>query len=604
MLISKLWLQNFFNEPLPETDALADAITLHAFEIDGVEHKGSNDILDVKITPNRGHDCLSYRGIAGEVSAILNMPLKAEVDPLGRGFAERFAQAPRTSAVSVTIEDSTLCTRYVAGYLKGVKVGPSPEWLAQSLEAMGQRSINNVVDATNLVMFNLGQPLHAFDAGKLAQKDGTYAIAVRQAREGEVLRALDAKEYTLKSSMLVIADAHKDVAIGIAGIKGGEPASITEHTADIVLEAANFNGVAVRKASQVLKLRTDASSRFEQSLSPELPSFAMQNVVELIKTIAGGELVGYADVYPSPQQETRVMVSLGTINRVLGIVLTEADVAQVFTRLGFAYREENGAFEVVVPPQRLDITLPEDLVEEVARIIGYDKVPGVMLSVPERPSSINAHFYAAEKARQELTAQGYSEVFTSVFAEAGERAVLNKVDSVKPFMRTSLIPGLEDALKKNIPNKDLLGLKEIRLFEIGTAWKDGKETIMLGTIGEKKKAEEKVLEPVDASLYDTLPLSTTLSYKPYSKYPYIVRDIAMWTPAGTEASDIEATLRELSGDLVQKIALFDRFEKGERISFAFRLIFQSFERTLTEAEANEVMVKISEALKAKGFEIR
>ncbi len=603
-MISKQWLQNFFTEKLPATDVLAEAITFHAFEIDGVEQRGDNDILDVKITPNRGHDCLSYRGIAGEVSAILNMPLKAEIDPLSRGFADRFAQAPRTSAVSVTIEDTSLCTRYIAGYLQGVKVGPSPEWLVKSLEAMGQRSINNVVDATNLVMFNTGQPLHAFDAGRLTQKDGTYAIVVRNAREGEVLKALDAKEYSLKSSMLVIVDAHKDEAIGIGGIKGGEPAGITEATTDIILEAANFNGVAVRKTSQALKLRTDASSRFEQSISPELPQFAMQNVVELIAAIAGGTFVGYVDVYPKPQEETRVMVTLGTINRILGITLTEADVAHVFTRLGFAYREENSAFEVVVPPWRLDITLPEDLVEEVVRIIGYDKVPGAALPSFDHAVSINPYFYAAEKARQELVAQGYSEVFTSVFAEAGERAVLNKVDSVKPFMRTTLTLGLEDALKKNIPNKELLGLKEVKLFEIGTVWKDGKETIMLGTISEKKKAEEKPLLPVDASLYETLPLSTTLSYKPYSKYPYIVRDIAMWTPAGTESSDIEATLKELSGELVQKIALFDRFEKGDRTSFAFRLIFQSFKRTLTEAEANDVMAKISDALHAKGFEIR
>lgn len=604
MLISKKWLQNYFTETLPATEVLADAITLHAFEIDGVTHKDGNDILEVKITPNRGHDCLSYRGIAGEVSAILNLPLNAEVDPLNTKFAERFAQAPHTEAVAVSIENTTLCTRYIAGYIQGVTVGPSPEWLRQSLEAMGQRSINNVVDATNLVMFNLGQPLHAFDAGKLTKKDGAYAIAVRAAREGETLIALDAKEYTLKSSMLVIADAHKDEAIGIAGIKGGEPASITEATTDIILEAANFSGVAVRKASQALKLRTDASSRFEQAMSPELTHYAMQNVVELIATLAGGTFVGYVDTYPKPQEETRVMVTLGTINRILGITLTEADVAHVFTRLGFAYREENGAFEVVVPPWRLDLALPEDLVEEVVRILGYDKVPGVALAAPLREAPVNAHFYAAEKARQELTSQGYSEVFTSVFAEEGERAVLNKVDSVKPFMRTSLVPGLEEALKKNIPNKELLGLKEVKLFEIGTVWKGGHETIMLATISEKKKAEEKALEPVDAAQYDTLPLSAALQYKPYSKYPYIVRDIAMWTPAGTEAHEIETLLKELSGELVQKIALFDRFQKAERISYAFRLIFQSFERTLTEAEVHEVMEKVAQALRAKGFEIR
>jgi phenylalanyl-tRNA synthetase beta chain len=282
MKISKNWLQNFFDGKLPATGELCDAITFHAFEIDGVEEKGGlsaqagDDILDIKITPNRGHDALSHRGIAKEVSAILKMPLKAAIDPMGKDFADRFAQAPRTDAVSITLEDPALSSRYIAAYIKGVKVGPSPEWLKSGLEAIGQRSINNIVDATNLVMFNLGQPMHAFDAGKLGQKDGKYHIVVRRARAGEKLLALDQKEYALDESTLVIADGNRDEAVGIAGIKGGTPAGITEATTDLILEAANFNGAATRKSSQALKLRTDASARFEQGLSPELCSYAME----------------------------------------------------------------------------------------------------------------------------------------------------------------------------------------------------------------------------------------------------------------------------------------------------------------------------------------
>lgn len=604
MLISRNWLQNFFDAKLPETNELADAITFHAFEIDGVEKKEHDDILDIKITPNRGHDCLSYRGIAGEVSAILNMPIKPEVDPLGKGFKDRFNAAPRTDKVAVTIEDTTLCTRFVAGLMTGVKVGPSPEWLRISLEAMGQRSINNVVDATNLVMFNTGQPLHAFDAKKLTEKDGAYNIAVRAAREGETIKALDAKEYTLKSSMLVVADVHADKAVGIAGIKGGEPAAIDESTTDIVLESANFNGVAVRKTSQALKLRTDASSRFEQGLSPELPHFAMQNVVELIAAIAGGTLVGYTDVYPKPQEQSTVQVTLIKINRILGTNLTGAEVASVFTRLRLPYKEENDVFDVVVPEARLDITIAEDLVEEVVRILGYDKIAEVELPAASTTPEINAQFFSGEEAREKLVAEGYSEVFTSVFADKGERAVLNKVDSVKPFMRTTLLDGLNDALKKNIPNKDLLGLKEVKLFEIGFVWKDGKETLMLGTVSEKQKASEAALEIKKAEQYQTLPLSTAKQFVPFSKYPYIVRDIAMWVPKDTSEDDVKNMIGAEAGELMQKISLFDRFEKGERTSLGFRLIFQSFERTLTEAEVGEVMNKIYEVLKAKGFEIR
>ncbi|HEV8677296.1 MAG TPA: phenylalanine--tRNA ligase subunit beta, partial [Candidatus Paceibacterota bacterium] len=554
MKISKNWLQNFFDGKLPATSELCDAITFHAFEIDGVEGKGGDDILDIKVTPNRGHDALSHRGIAKEVSAILKMPIKADIDPMGKGFADRFAQAPRTDAVSITLEDPALSPRYIAAYIKGVKVGPSPEWLKSGLEAIGQRSINNIVDATNLVMFNLGQPMHAFDAGKLEQKGGRYHIVVRRAKAGEKLLALDQKEYALDESTLVIADGNRDEAVGIAGIKGGTPAGITEATTDLILEAANFNGTATRKSSQQLKLRTDASARFEQGVSPELCAYAMENAIEIIKSIAGGELVSVADVYPSAQKETRVKVSVIKINRTLGSRLTGADVADVFSRLGFSYKEEGDEFEVVAPAERLDIMIPEDLIEEVGRIIGYDKIAGVPLPPPERAPETNANYLAAEKAREELAAQGYSEVYTSVFAEEGERAVLNKADSVRPFMRTSLISGLESALKKNIPNKDLLGLKEVKLFEIGAVWKGGKEVVMLGTIGEKEQASEKPLDPQDGK-YENYPLSKASQFAPFSKYPYIVRDIALWVPKEAESSEVEAMIRGEAGALAQRIAL-------------------------------------------------
>jgi phenylalanyl-tRNA synthetase beta chain len=604
MLISKNWLQNFFAERLPSTEELADAITFHAFEIDGVKSVGGDDILDIKVTPNRGHDALSHRGIAREISAILRIPIKPEVDPLGKGFAERFAQAPTTDTVSVTIEDPLRSSRYIAGYIKNVKVGPSPDWLKNSLENIGQRSINNVVDATNLVMFNTGQPLHAFDAGKLSQKNGGFHIVVRKARAGEKLLALDNKEYELKDSMLVIADGNADVPVGIAGIKGGTPAGITEATCDLIIESANFDGVLVRKTAQALKLRTDASARFEQVLSPELAAYGMQNVVELIKNIAGGELVGYADVYPAPQKEKRAIVSVGEVNRRLGTTLTAAEVADVFSRLGFSYKEENDSFEVLVPFQRLDLEIPEDLIEEVARIIGYDKITGVMLPKPERPVEINPDFFAAERAREDLIAQGYSEVYTSVFAEEGERAVLNKADSVRPFMRTTLVEGLNAALKKNIPNKDLLGLKEVKLFEIGAVWKGNQEVIMLGRVTEKEKASEMPLSGIAGEQYEVFPLSEASQFAAYSKFPYIVRDIAMWVSADTSIDEVKALIYSHAGILAQKVSLFDEFKKGEKTSLAFRIIFQSFDKTLTEDEVNGVMEKVSASLAQKGFEIR
>ncbi|MBI2004844.1 phenylalanine--tRNA ligase subunit beta [Patescibacteria group bacterium] len=604
MKISRQWLQNFFDETLPSTDILAKALTFHTFEIDGIENIDGDDILDVKITPNRGHDCLSHRGIAKELSAILKIPMTR--DPFSLGFDI----SKKTDRVTVVVEDAALCPRYLAGYITGVRVGPSPEWLQKSLTAMGQHAINNIVDATNFVMFNLGQPLHAFDAGRL----GSSAIGVRLARQGEVLKALDEKEYELGGSTLVITAA--DRPVGIAGIKGGMADRIDETTQNIVIEAANFNSFSVRKSSQLLKLRTDASIRFEQGLSPELAGYGMRQAAKLIVELSGGAAEGFVDVYPAPQKEKRVEISVDKVNNVLGTKLTGAEVADVFSRLSFNYKEEGGKFEVVVPFERLDIEIAEDLVEEVGRIVGYDKIPEIPLPVYAEGATVNPNFYTAERVREELAAQGYSEVYTSVFAEAGEYAVLNKVDSVRPYLRESLIPGLQAAIEKNRPNKDLLGLEEIKLFEIGTVWKEGEEKIMIGTANEKEGVSEKELQPEKASAYESLPLSTARRYQPYSRYPYIVRDIAFWTTGEVKIEEIEKHIAKEAGHLAVRVYLFDRFEKPARpddsgraggegkVSLAFRLVFQSFERTLTEAEANEAMARVHAALQAQGLDIR
>ncbi len=328
----------------------------------------------------------------------------------------------------------------------------------------------------------------------------------------------------------------------------------------------------------------------------------MRAAADLILKLAGGELKGFVDAYPEPQKESHVSVSLAKVNSVLGAQLTLADVADTFARLGFTYKEEGGVFEVVVPFERLDLTIAEDLVEEVGRIVGYDKVPATLLPAAGAPEQ-NKNFDAAEHVREALVQQGYSEVFTSVFADKGERAVLNKVDSVRPYLRASLVPGLTDALEKNKQNRELLGLKEVKLFEIGTVWKGGKEITMLGTVTEKQKASEKELEVADIPA-ESLPLSTTERYKAFSRYPYIVRDIAMWTPQGTNEQGVLELIKKEAGELVQNIWLFDRFEKEGKVSLAYRIIFQSFDRTLTEGEANAAMEKVSALLKGKGFEIR
>ncbi len=594
MKISREWLQTYFEKPLPAAQELADALTFHAFEIESVE----GEVLDVKVTPNRGHDCLSYRGIAKEVSAILNLPLI----PHPYGITD-VSLEPKTNALKITIENPQLCPRFSAAYMGGVRVGPSPDWLRTALESIGQKSINNIVDATNYVMFNIGQPLHAFDAAKLAEKEGVRALNVRMAETEENMLGLDDKEYALAPSMLVIADGNTGKAVSIAGIKGGKPTGIDEATTAVVLEAANWDGVTIRKTSQALRLRTDASDRFQQVISPELTVYGLRSAVELIVKLAGGEVVGFVDEYPQPQEKRTISVSLSKINAVLGTKLAQENVVDVFKRLDLSHVQQGEEFVVTVPFERLDLVIPEDIVEEVGRLVGYDKIPAIELTAfPQKPD-INANFFAGEHVRAELTAKGYSEVLTSVFADKGERVIANKVDGVRPYLRANLTDGLRDALEKNSRNKDLLGLSEVRIFEIGTVWKDGAEHIMLGT-ADKEGIKEIPLEAVEASAYEDLPLSDTERYQPFSRYPFIVRDIAMWVPAQTTPEDVLAVIRAAAGELLARSEKFDEFKKGEKTSLAFRLVFQSFEKTLTDAEANGIMEKVYAAVKGKGWEVR
>ena len=586
MKVLRPWLQKFVPD-LPEVGVLAEALTFHAFEIDGVQ----GEVLDVKVTPNRGHDALSHRGVAKELSAILTLAMT--YDP----FTQKPDLSKTADEISVSIE-SPLCRCYIAGYIKGVKVGPSPNWLKESLEAIGQRSINNVVDATNFVMFKLGQPLHAFDARKLP----SLSIGARTAKTGEKIETLDGKVYSLNDSMLLITAG--DVPVGIAGVKGGQPASVDESTVDIVIESANFDGPSVRKTSRLLGLRTDASSRFEQVLSPELAGYGMVDVVAIIQKVAGGEFVGFKDVYPTPQKLSEVSVTLSKINKVLGADISREKVVDAFSRLGFSFKEENGVFVVTTPFERLDLSIPEDLVEEVGRILGYESVPAIPLPSLSKQTPVNARFLATERIREELSCEGYSEVLTSVFVEKGERAVTNKIGGDKPYLRTTLIDGLKEALAKNIPNKALLELKEVKLFEIGIVWKDGVEKLMIGKIGEKEAPSEKEIESVTGEKYDVLPFTKTERYKSFSRYPYIARDVAFWVPRSTETTEALSVLSQEGGELLKKAYLFDFFEKGDRVSYAFRLIFQSFEKTLVDTEVNVVMEKVIKALKERGWEVR
>jgi phenylalanyl-tRNA synthetase beta chain len=591
MKVSLNWLQTYFDTPLPNAEKIADAYTFHAFEIEETQ----GDMMDVKVLPNRAADCLSHLGLAKELSAILDVPIKEH------SLRELPSEFPATDKLSVTIEDPAKCLRYMGALVKGVKVGPSPDWLRKALEAVGQRSINNVVDATNYVMLNIGQPLHAFDANKLVEKGGAYAIGVRNAREGEKITTLSGEEYALAPNIQIITDAHADTPIALAGIKGGKAAEVTNGTTDLVVEAANFDGTTTRRAAQTLKLFTDASVRFQNRPSPELVFPGMRGVLALITDIAGGEVVGVVDEYPAPAAApSPVSVTLSQVNGILGSDFSRADVENVFKRLALPYRVVNDTFTVTPPFERTDLTIAEDLAEEVGRIMGYDKVPATELP-PMAEAPDQARYRGIEKIKDQLVEQGFTEISTQSFANKGDVLLANPLDKNMPALRTNLDENMNAALARARYTAPLVlapGQKP-KLFEIGTTFTSEGERLALAT----SEPASDISEMEDAP--DYAPVQYELgAFQPFSLYPFVVRDIALWTPAETEGGAIEEVIREYADELLIRVDQFDRFQKEGRVSYAFRLVFQSYERTLTDEEVNGIMEKVSAALAAKGYEVR
>jgi len=642
MKVTRTWLQNYFEAPLPSAAELADTLTFHAFEIEEVV----GDMLDVKVLPNRAADSLSHRGIARELSAILGVPFKSDpLHPANPEKGDTFSVAEKVSPFSLgTVEvqiASTKVRRYSAALLRGVKVGPSPEWLKSALESVGQRSINNVVDATNFVMLDLGQPLHAFDAAKLSDMDGVYKIGVRGSKENEKITTLTGEEYALPPGTLLITDAASDAAIGIAGIKGGKAAEITEATTDIILESASFDATAVRKSAQALKLFTDASTRYQNNPSAELVGYGMKAILDLIVKVAGGEVVGGVDVYPTKEVTGPVSVSLAQVNGRLGSSFTPEEVKSVFDRFGFSYTQEGEAFTVTPPFERRDLVIAEDLVEEVAQILGFERIADAQLP-PLTTAPDQAIFRGISRIKDAFTELGYSEVSTQSFATTGEVILANPLDNTKPALRPDLTENMQDALKRGASSAPrLLGpADKLKLFEIGTVFmKDAEKlslalgytqligkaspavlaealdalTNVLGAIPDNAiKAGGEVVE-VDLTNFDLAgagqsyaPRAVTLgAYRPFSIYPFALRDVAVWTPLGTEQSEVEEIILKEAGELLARLDLFDRFEKEDRLSFGFRLVFEAFDRTLTDVELTEAMSRIAGALNSQaGFTVR
>ncbi|NCN52463.1 phenylalanine--tRNA ligase subunit beta [Candidatus Parcubacteria bacterium] len=632
------WLEEYLGENAPSSEKVADLLTFHAFEIEGTEVKGDHTVIDVDVLPNRAADCLSHRGIAREIASITGVPLAH--DPLTVR-----PELPTTDKLVATITNPEHCSRLTLALMEGVTIGDSPEWLKSRLQALGQRSINNVVDATNYVMLSLGQPLHAYDAAKWQEKDGTYHVGVRAAAAGETITVLTGETYELTPRAQLIVDTTNDAPASIAGIKGGTYAEIGKETTTIILEAAHFNPSVTRVASQFLKLQTDASKRFENDLSPELTPYALDAVVKLITDIAGGTLVGITDTYPMARSQSRVAVTEAKTNALLGLSLTREEMKDILVRIGATVEETKEGFVAVGPWERNDLDIEEDFIEEIGRIYGYEHVAPI---VPEQIllKEINARHYYSERVREVLIGLGFFEVITSSFRKKDEIRLQNALASDKEYLRSSLKKNIIEVLDKNIPLVDVLGVRDIRVFEIGTVFSkgDGGVTerfslafgartrqdgynpkddavlteamsvlekdlgVSLGTQIEKGVVEiaftELITQLPQPTVYEPQPVGAEIQYKAFSQYPHIARDIALWVSEGTTAADVIAVLQKEAGDLCVRITLFDEFTKDGRTSFAFRLVFQSYEKTLASEEVDTIMEKIYAAVKGNDWEVR
>ena len=460
MKVSYNWLKEFVDfEQSPEE--VAHAITMAGSEVEEIESIEGDTVFDIGITPNRP-DCLSIRGIAREISTILGLPLKdVTVDLTGEN-----GPGP-----DISIDSPDLCYRYSSRIITGAKPGPSPDWLAKRLEACGIRPTSNIVDVTNYVLLELGQPLHAFDIDELAGQK----IVVKQAGTVDKFTTLDNEERSLAREMLLIWDDEKPVAL--AGVMGGQNTEVAESTCNILLESAYFKPSSVRRTSKSLGLSTESSYRFERGVDIETVKLALDRAAIMIAELAGGKISGITDVYPNMYQPRTIAVTFKKINSLIGVDLESSYIDKTLKSLGFLVSREGDTLNVIPPSFRDDVERCEDLVEEVARLYGYDNIPSTFPVMQMSPSPEHKTQGLVKSLKTSFAKSGYSEVINYSFinpdaidklalAEDDVRRNLlyinNPLRQEESALRTTLIPALLANLNLNLNR----GEKELRFFEI------------------------------------------------------------------------------------------------------------------------------------------
>jgi phenylalanyl-tRNA synthetase beta chain len=458
------WLREFV-----EVDAsakeIADTLGLRGFEVASLEAlPGGDAVIDFEITANRP-DCLNVLGLAREVATAYDRPVTLpSTDPNAKIKLQRMTTGV-SEHVKVTLEDAELCPRYAAA-VATVKFGPSPDWMAARLQAAGVRPISSIVDITNYVNLEIGQPMHAFDLGRLAGSE----IRIRRARPGETITTLDNVARKLDPDMLVIAD--HDRAQAIAGVMGGAASEVTDATTTIALESAYFKPASVRRTSKRLGLKTEASTRFERGADIGAQMVAIERFMALMAQIGAGQVVGAAiDCYPRPRGPVRIHLRRDRLALLLGASVPAADVERILTRLGLDVADASDGWDVAAPTFRVDLLREADLIEEVGRHVGFDKLeptfPVVTMAAPPPDPRIGRD----QLVRRILAAAGLSEAVTFGFIEAKAVeafsseavAVANPLSAKFDTLRPTLLPGLVDAVAHNRRH----GRRDVGLFEIG-----------------------------------------------------------------------------------------------------------------------------------------
>ncbi len=483
MLVSVKWLREYVDLDV-SADDLAHRLTMAGLEVEAIhrpETLGGDTVLEIGVTPNRP-DCLSIIGVAREAAVLTDKTVRypdLSLDEKG---------GPIEDDADVIVHAPDLCPRYAARLIKGLKIGPSPKWLVERLQSFDQEPINNVVDVTNYVMMEYGQPLHAFDFNMLSLE----RIEVRPAHEGEKFVTLDEKEHTLEEGMLLICDGERSVAL--AGIMGGLNSEITDETVDVLIESAYFDPVSIRKTSKQLGISTGSSYRFERGVDPVGLINALDRAAQLMVEVAGGELLtGTIDRVAQIPTPREVSITLSDASSFLGVELDAREVEQILSGLGLEVTSEDGRFKVLPPSHRLDLQGPEDIYEEVARIMGYHRIPPALPGAPAAPPKRDEYALFKERVRGMMISMGFFETVTYSFVSPGSLRALNlsdddpRLSSVRlmnpitedqEVMRTTEAVGLLNAVSYNLNRKN----DDLRLFE-------------LGRVFEPRRGEELPREP-------------------------------------------------------------------------------------------------------------